>query len=284
MATAFWLLDCGLCPVVISSPEDQHAPSPGKSPIGKGWGLERPTTENLRSVYNRHPEAGVGLALGPLGGVTDLEVDDMEGATPFFARLFGGEPPPTLGWQSARGVHLIYQWDSRLEGLSRSAVVHLDGSAVELRLGGHGKQVASVCPPSPFSEGRRREWNGIWDILPLPESLLEELGRRKAARSRPPAPRPVLNQSAERYAAAALHREVQQVREAQPGARNWTLNRAADYLGQLVASGMLERQVVEAELTDAALETGLSEREILATLRSGIEAGLLRPRTFRGRG
>jgi hypothetical protein len=77
---------------------------------------------------------------------------------------------------------------------------------------------------------------------------------------------------------------VQQVREARPGARNWTLNRAAYYLGQLVASGMLERGVVEAELTDAAFGTGLSEREILATLQSGIEAGLLRPRMFHGRG
>ena len=63
-----------------------------------------------------------------------------------------------------------------------------------------------------------------------------------------------------------------------PGTRNRALKRAAYCLGQLVAWGLLERAVVEMELTDAALAAGLPERETLGTLRSGLEAGMLEPR------
>ena len=269
LATAMWLLDCDLWPVAIR-PQ-------GKSPIGRNWGRDLPSATRLRSIYRQFPDAGVGIALGPLAGVIDLEVDDGEGARPFFDRLFAGDPPPTLGWRSARGDHRLYRWDSRIERLAGGAVVFLAGGAVELRLGGHGKQVAAVCPPSKGCDGRRREWNGIWQIAPLPEQFLEELARRKASRVLPRVAANAVQSS--RYAAAALEREAGIVREANVGARNRTLNRAAYSLGQLVASGMLERGAVEAELTDAALATGLPEKEITETLRSGIEAGLRKPRT-----
>jgi Bifunctional DNA primase/polymerase, N-terminal len=217
-----------------------------------------------------------------VAGVIDLEVDEREGAVALFERLFAGEPPPTLGWRSARGEHRLYRWDDQLEGLTTSAVVYLAGGAVELRLGGRGKQVVAVCPPSPNGGGGRREWNGIWEISSLPERSLEELASLKACRVPSRAgPRPAVSS---RYAAAALAREAELVREAEPGARNRTLNRAAYCLGQLVAAGVLERGTVEAELADAAVATGLLEKEIIVTLRSGLEAGLRKPRTVGDRG
>ncbi len=85
-----------------------------------------------------------------------------------------------------------------------------------------------------------------------------------------------------RYAEAALRYETRTVRTATPGTRNVTLNRAAFSLGQLVIAGLLARDAVEAELTDAALDAGLCEREIAGTLRSGLEAGMLRPRGEKG--
>src|SRR5438270_1493840 len=109
--TAFWLLRSGLWPVPISSPGNSRAPSPGKSPIGRGWGKERPSWAALRSIYNRYPGAGVGIALGPSTGVVDLEIDDPFGAASLFERLFPAGPPPTLGWRSARGEHRLYRWD-----------------------------------------------------------------------------------------------------------------------------------------------------------------------------
>jgi hypothetical protein len=85
-----------------------------------------------------------------------------------------------------------------------------------------------------------------------------------------------------RYGAAALARQSDLVRGAQPGDRNRTLNRAAFSLGQLVAGGAIDRIVVERALLDAALECGLGTREAETTIRSGIEAGLERPRQTRG--
>ena len=85
-----------------------------------------------------------------------------------------------------------------------------------------------------------------------------------------------------RYGAAALARESELVRGARPGGRNRTLNRAAFRLGQLVAGGVIDRQAVERALLDAALDCGLGPKEAAATIRSGIEAGLDRPRPSRG--
>jgi hypothetical protein len=56
------------------------------------------------------------------------------------------------------------------------------------------------------------------------------------------------------------------------------LNRAAFRLGQLLATGILDRATVELALTGAALAAGLEEREVERTIHSGLEAGLAHPR------
>jgi hypothetical protein len=52
-------------------------------------------------------------------------------------------------------------------------------------------------------------------------------------------------------------------------------------LGQLVADGVGELDIVGGALLDAALATGLSEREAAATIASGLDAGALHPRAAR---
>jgi hypothetical protein len=81
------------------------------------------------------------------------------------------------------------------------------------------------------------------------------------------------------YAGAALKREADAVRSAASGTRNDALNRAAFSLGQLVAGGELTEHQVVAELTNAAQAAGLDDREITATIRSGMSKGTLNPRT-----
>jgi hypothetical protein len=226
-------------------------------------------------VFARHPRAGVGVALGPAAGVVDVEVDDPDGAAAVLARL---ELPPTLGWRSARGEHRLFAWDPRVESECGRAVAYLAGGAVEVRLGGAGKQLLSVCPPTVGSDGRCRVWNGVWEVAKFPERLLGLLSQpalREGARREQPAP---YEPTANRYAAAAVRAEAALVRAAGVGARNRTLNRAAFNLGQLVKAGMVSRAEVEAELAAAAAEVGLHEREVAATLRSGIEAGMRHPR------
>ena len=81
------------------------------------------------------------------------------------------------------------------------------------------------------------------------------------------------------YAGAALAREADNVRNAPPGTRNDALNIAAFNLGQLVAGGELTEHQVAAELTAAADAAGLEDREIAATIQSGLSKGVLNPRT-----
>lgn len=253
--TALWLLDEGLWPV----------PTIGKRPIGKGWGLERTVRARMLSVYRRHRDAGVGIALGPSAGVIDVEVDDEAKAEPLLDRL---SLPRTLAWRSPRGAHRLYRWDDRLPELGLPAVVHLGG--LEVRMGGASKQLVSVCPPSSG-----REWSDDWDILPFPAALLEELGRRR----RQPVRRTLIGGSVtSRYAEAALRGESANVRAAGDGTRNNTLFRAAFNLGQLVGAGLIGRADVEAELFDAAISVGLGEREVFGTLKSGLDAGVEKPR------
>ncbi|MBN1890348.1 MAG: bifunctional DNA primase/polymerase [Thermoflexales bacterium] len=80
------------------------------------------------------------------------------------------------------------------------------------------------------------------------------------------------------YAQAALAGELAKLRAAVEGQRNDTLNTAAFSLGQLAGAGLLDRGTVENELTAAGLAVGLGEHEVLATVKSGLDAGQADPR------
>ena len=86
------------------------------------------------------------------------------------------------------------------------------------------------------------------------------------------------------WALAALANETAKLARARDGMRNDTLNRAAYSLGQIIGTGLLERGQVEQALTATALGIGLGTDPgcgpggIEATIRSGIEAGMGKPR------
>jgi putative DNA primase/helicase len=83
-----------------------------------------------------------------------------------------------------------------------------------------------------------------------------------------------------RYALAALVNECDKVTATKGGARNSTLNKAAFALGQLIGAGALDRLQVESALEAAADACGLSGREVPNTIRSGLEAGIEKPRVI----
>lgn len=83
------------------------------------------------------------------------------------------------------------------------------------------------------------------------------------------------------YAQAALRNEIARIRLAVPGTaegRNVTSNRAAFSMGTLVAAGLILEQEALEGLRTAMIMSGLPEREVTATLRSGMEAGKQHPR------
>jgi hypothetical protein len=198
--TALGLLDDGYWPVLIKAG--------AKAPIGKAWGAERWTPQRMAAAMWNAPDAGVGVCLGPGRGpggswLIDIEGDGAE-AEAGLRVLFGGEPPPTCGWSSARGAHRLFKADpERLTPLVRRLDGALEADAsgikavlkrtdklpnfpadVEVRTGGFKrdggavKQVQSVCPPSVGTNGRPRVWTGKPpDLAELPDAFYAHLGR-----------------------------------------------------------------------------------------------------------
>lgn len=80
------------------------------------------------------------------------------------------------------------------------------------------------------------------------------------------------------YVTRALRGEVDRVLAAKEGSRNHTLNTAAFAVGTLVGAGMLPKHLAEDQLTEAALRIGLEPAEVEDTVRSGMQAGIRRPR------
>ena len=114
--------------------------------------------------------------------------------------------------------------------------------------------------------------------LPLPawiaRLLLEEPALPEITR-----PLPALDRVQGRaYALAAFREETRRVAEARVGTRNDTLNRAAFSLGQLVAAGLIPPLPVMTGLADAAARAGLPADEARRTIRSGMAAGVRKPR------
>lgn len=198
--TAIRMLAAGLWPIPIYPPGVKRGDrtTTGKEPYGTGWGLSRNTLDSLAAFYKKHPKGGVGIALGPGRGPGGAWLIDVEGDGPEAEasrlRLFGAEVIESLGWRSARGAHQALLADSDRVGELLKPLGHLEGKTpetkgsyklpafpgLEIRFGGVKpdgtvKQVQSVFPPTPGTDGKPREWNGVTEIAAAPETLYQAL-------------------------------------------------------------------------------------------------------------
>lgn len=304
LITALRMLDKGLWPIPIYGPE-MAVENAGKRPIGEAWGCDPHTAETLRALWARYPTASLGLKLGKDGGVIDIEIDDREKGEASLVELLGGECVETMGWTSHRGDHLLFKWDDRLTRYVEVASV-LKGNrlpglpGIEIRLGASPddpNQVQSVCPPSLMTtedkSGRiislgPRCWNAVREIADLPSSFFATLDRilfetpkvdpPKTSLGIFPPPSGGIEDARHRYAMGALDAEIRSVEAAPQGTRNDRLNTAAFSIGTLVGSKALSLAVAWAALENAARLAGLGDKETLATLRSGFNAGQEKPR------
>ncbi|OJW19513.1 MAG: hypothetical protein BGO49_09350 [Planctomycetales bacterium 71-10] len=210
-AVALELLAKGFHPVALYSAIEQPDGF-GKRPIGKAWGAGCQIKSAIKRKFDDHPDAGVGLCLGP-GKVPpgwwliDFEVDGPEGEESFL-RLMGGEVVHTMGWTSTRGPHRLLQVRKgflellqaagAVEGKGSSAgVFHLpDFPGLEIRVGGWKedgslKQLQSACPPTLGTDGRPREWV-VAEVPDATIAILEAIVERSAIRAEStPAPAPI---------------------------------------------------------------------------------------------
>ena len=134
------LLDSGCLIIRVARKE--------KRPLGTAW--QTKATDNHDDVA-RWLAAGsnIGILLGPMSGVVDVEYDTPEGRDQLSA--FGLLDIPTPTWRSARGEHRLYHWEP---WMPETAVIHADD--LEIRIGGRAAQ--SVLPPSVHPSGARYEW------------------------------------------------------------------------------------------------------------------------------
>ncbi len=163
------------------------------------------------------------------------------------------------------GVHLYYKPPPG--AFLRNSVGRL-GPGVDTRaIGGY------VVGPGSVTPAGRYEVEVAGPIRDLPRPLVELL-RTPVVEHRDPMP---ICGDISRDATGAIRNELGRLADAAEGTRNDELNRVAYRLGSLVGAGIIDRGWVEDALLAQGVRIGLTERECVATIRSGLNAGELRP-------
>jgi hypothetical protein len=212
------------------------------------------------------------VATGRHAGFVVIDIDPDHGGVDSMRALVeahGALPKGPRVRTGSGGWHLLFAHPGQP---IRNSVCRV-GPGIDVR--GDGGYV--IAPPSLHRSGARYAWTGEGELPSMPrwlERLVDPPTVERATRSEP---LPV-SETLDRWATAALRGEVDRVRGAPEGSRNHTLNRAAFALGQIAGAGVLDADDVESHLRDAASYAGLGEREALLTIRSGLSAGLTRPR------
>jgi hypothetical protein len=260
----------------------------GKSPLGRlvPHGLKDATLDEslAESWWRAEPEANVGLVTGVAFDV--LDIDGNEGmasineAAPWYGEPWDGGPTdnPTIDGptsQTGRGWHVLVS----VSGF-RSRAGLLPG--IDWR--GDGGYV--VAPPSIHATGNVYQWLTGWSledqpVREAPPWLLNLLAEKEVrtvlsldrAHSRSVAG------TRGTYGQRVLAMELGSVALALPGTRNDQLNESAFVVGQLIAAGeILDAERAVRILMKAGLDAGLSEGEVIGTVRSGIDGGSQHPR------
>lgn len=277
-----------------------------KEPRWLNW-EERATRDPgvIERTWSRAP-FNIGVACGPSGLVAlDLDVPHagevsgspgvVDGTTMLHslaARTPGARISPTLSVLTpSGGRHLVYQAPA---GVSVRNTARTLGFCLDTRAaGGYVVGIGSVVNGAAYV----REAGSPTDVAVLPEWLLNLVSAAHLPPRAGGAPRradvvarlrELTRQGTreQRWAAGILRSECDELAAMkQPGGRNNRLNLAAYRAGQLVAAGLVDQAVAEEHLTEAAQACGLgadTPREIEKTLRSGMTAGLARPRRLGG--
>lgn len=257
--------------------------SVGKHPRTE-FGAKDATTDiaQINEWEAQWPDANIGINVGRSNLIV-IDLDPDHGGYVRDLPITAAERYTTTVRTGGRGWHLYYQAPVGLD-ISNSNKRCPPG--IDIRAG-DGAYV--VAPPSRHVSGCRyrfvpgRELRSVAP-RPLPASLESILTIRNYpapdAASVPAvaAVTPKFD-SSHAYVSAALTSELDRLAQAREGSRNNTLNEIAFNLGQFIGAGLLSRIEVEELLKQAALTLGLGQREIEATIRSGLEAGMTTPRS-----
>lgn len=276
------------------------------TPIPRSGGLYRATTdaEIIREWWTKWPDAMIGFPCGPASGVWGLDPDvakkpgDRDGLA-YWQELVakhGGLPPTHSHRTPSGGLHRLFRWRedkpvSNKEGKLKHTGINVRGN------GGY-----MIVPPSRRADGKAYEMEEpqnflrfadapewLYDLIlppeeqrPAPTLDAQSISQRARAAVSP------LEGAFDKYVQTALEGEWSKVASAPSGGRNNELNASAFSLGTLVGAGILSADDVETTLLDASRQNCLvrddGERAVLATIKSGLQAGMGHPRALPARG
>lgn len=241
-------------------------------PSWRKFMYERATESLVCQWWESNPNWNVAIVTGAISGLFVVDCDTSQ-----LVQAHEEQPDykPTLKSITAHGAHFLYQSPG-------FRVVNRVGYGLDIR--GDGGYI--VAPPSIHPSGVRYRWQRAPIQTTPPRAILdliqpkEEL-KHSATQNQQTFPPAAVRGT--RYAQTVFDREYCNVISVPAGQRNNQLNRSAYNLGQLVGDGLLNRFDVENALLQGAVSVGLSEREALATIASGLNAGVGNPRSLRGR-
>ncbi|MGW4476826.1 bifunctional DNA primase/polymerase [Nonomuraea sp. NPDC004354] len=239
----------------------------------------------IRRCWRPGDNIGVGCkANGLLVVDLDRHHEDADGIETFKQLLaaHGQEWPETFTVRTPRGGLHLYFWAPRERALGNTA--SKAGPGIDSRGPGKGDGTDGgyVVGPGSIADGRRYEIARDLPVIDAPAWLVELLDPPQ----RPVKPVHTLPKIQRGYVRAAVEGEVQKILDSRRGGRNDQLNRSAFSLGTIVGAGDLGQDAAETALLAAAEAVGLIDddgaRQVEATIRSGLTAGIRRPRYSRG--
>jgi len=275
----------------------------------KQYAVHRQTEEELLALPWSEKNANIAIVNG-INGIRTIDIDESDDADTLFhlMELLGLDfeyPWIVHTPGDGGGIHIHFICN---EGLTLTSKGVLTGDPlpgqpfkqIELRWA----NCLTVFPPSlhpdaaPDAAEYDRRYNWLFNSEPkplavIPVKVVEAAFSQVATIQKPkpqeapaPAPddqaaaieeeRPVVYYDA--WSQKALDQEISLLHAAPEGQRNSQLNKAAFSLGQIIGSRLLDRTEVEEELYRTATACGLDEKEILPTIKSGIDAGMKKPR------
>ena len=245
---------------------------PAKPKTAGGRGFHDASTDPgvVAAMWVSYPGANVGVRCGAVSGLAVLDIDPAHGGVDTLTRIESerGVLPGTVTAITGRdGLHMLYR---HRPGIGMG--VNRWGPGLDLR--GEGSYIVAAPSVHPDT-GCRYRWSGdgTWaHPLPAwPEEQLPTTGPVVVAPAAvsPGSRHPGLARTPGQGPLAGL---VTVVIEAAEGERNTVLNWAAFRAGEHVRGGTLDVRVAASALYNAAILVGLSEREAIATIASGLGA------------
>jgi hypothetical protein len=254
----------------------------------KPYQERRATEDEIRRWWRRWPEAAVGIVTGPISGVVVVDIDPRHGGDKAWRDLIWRHGSPEWTWRAftpSSGEH----WYFRLpQGASWRNTAGIIGPGIDSRAAGG----LVLAPPSVRHDGRSYVWAyggcpfdvsadelaaDLADPPPWLAATLDSAGRLTARQTQVPSvpARPIAIKDA--YVKRVVESELNRLLDAVDGDRNEALNRTAYALGRFVGPKALDADDVRQRLFHIGCRIGLTKSECLATIASGVSAGMRRP-------